>query len=167
MKLIARHDGQDIEVYVERHAGGYRVCLADRCVDADLVDAGPFVRSLRLQDGTQLALIHHREGNNHEITLADSVIHVEMTDPLALKRRRTEDATGSGGVVKALMPGRIVRIMVSKGETVRKGMGLLILEAMKMENEIQAPADGVVDEIFVTAGQTVESGGDLLHVTVS
>jgi biotin carboxyl carrier protein len=71
---------------------------------------------------------------------------------------------GEGGVVKALMPGRVVRLLVAKGEVVRKGAGLLILEAMKMENEIQCPVDGTVDEIFVEAGTTVENGADLVHI---
>jgi biotin carboxyl carrier protein len=62
------------------------------------------------------------------------------------------------------MPGRVVRVLVAKGDTVARGAGLLILEAMKMENEIQAPAAGVVDEVFVTAGQTVELGAELVHI---
>ncbi len=164
MKFIARRDGEDIPIEVERRGAGYRVCLGDQCVDADLVDAGPYVRSLRLEDGTQISLIHHREGNNHSITLADSTIQVEITDPLSLRRKGREDETGSGGIIRALMPGRIVRILVAPGDSVRKGAGLLILEAMKMENEIQAPVDGVVDQLFVEPGQTVESGGDLIHV---
>ena len=58
-----------------------------------------------------------------------------------------------------------MRVLVAKGDAVRKGAGLLILEAMKMENEITAPADGTVDELFVEAGQTVESGAELLHIS--
>ena len=82
-----------------------------------------------------------------------------------MKRKRREDELGEGGVIRAMMPGRIVRVMVGKGELVRKGSVLLVLEAMKMENEIQAPGDGTVDQIFVEAGQTVESGAELVHVT--
>jgi biotin carboxyl carrier protein len=63
------------------------------------------------------------------------------------------------------MPGRVVRVLVARGDAVRKGTGLVILEAMKMENEIQAQADGTVDEIFVEPGQTVEAGADLVHIT--
>lgn len=164
MRFFARHGDDEIPVEVERSGGGYRVKLADRWLLADMVNAGPYVRSLRLEDGRQLALIHHREGTTHEITLDDSTVHVDITDPLSLKRAGREDDIGSSGVVKALMPGRITRVLVAKGDSVRKGSGLLVLEAMKMENEIQAPADGVVDEIFVEPGQTVEGGAELVRI---
>lgn len=164
MKFIARENGAEIEVEVQRHGAGYRVRVGERWIEADLVSIGKYVRSLRLDDGTQFSLVHHREGNLHEISLGGSTVSVEVIDPLAAKRRRRDDEMGSGGVVKALMPGRVVRVLVAKGETVRKGSGLLILEAMKMENEIQAPADGTVDELFVEAGQTVEAGADLVHI---
>ena len=153
VKFIAREGGADFEVEVVRHGSGYRVRIGDRWMEADLVDIGRYVRSLRLEDGTQFSLVHHREGNTHEISLGGSTVHVEMIDPLAAKRRRRDDEMGGSGVVKALMPGRVVRILVAKGDAVRKGAGLLILEAMKMENEIQAPADGTVDELFVTPGR--------------
>lgn len=168
MKFVARRNGEDVEVEVVRHGSGYRVRLGETWMEVDLVDAGRFVRSLRLDDGRQFSLVHHQEGSLHEISHSGATVQVEIIDPLAAKRRRRgDDEMGSGGIVKALMPGRVVRLLVASGESVRKGAGLLILEAMKMENEIQAPADGVVDEIFVTAGQTVEGGADLLHLTVA
>jgi biotin carboxyl carrier protein len=164
VRLIARHDGQEIPVEIERAGSGYRIRIGERWIVADLVEAGPSMRSLRLEDGTQVSFVHHVERTEHTVTMGDSTIHLEMIDPLALRRARREDETGGNGVIKALMPGRIVRVLVNKGDRVSKGDGLLILEAMKMENEIQAPADGVVDEIFVEAAQTVESGADLVHV---
>ncbi len=164
MKLIARYEEMEIAVEVERHADGYHVTLGDRCFNVDLVNAGPYVRSLRLDDGTQHSLVHNRIGNQHEIMMSGSRIEVEIVDPLALKRKSREDAEGEGGVVKALMPGRIVRVMVEAGQAVQKGTGLLILEAMKMENEIQAPVDGTVEEIFVKPGETVEGGAALVHI---
>ena len=165
MKLIARHDGNDVPVEVERHGGGYRVKIGDRTLHADLGAAGPYVRSLRLENGTQYALMHHRDGNLHQISLSGATYHVEIFDPLSLMRRRADDEGGGHGVIKALMPGRIVRVLVQKGETVAKGASLLVLEAMKMENEIQAPAAGVVEDILVEAGQTVEGGAELIRVT--
>jgi biotin carboxyl carrier protein len=165
LKLIARRNGKDLPVEVERHGGGYVVTMGGRTLNVDVIAAGPFLHSLRFEDGTQFNLTHHRNGNTHELSIAGANVVVEILDPLTLKRRSREDAGGTGGVVKALMPGRIVRIVVSQGDAVRKGQGLMILEAMKMENEILAPADGTVDEIFVAAGDTVEAGAPLLHIT--
>jgi len=164
LRLIAREGERELDVEVVRHGSGYRVRIGDRWLEADLVRIGPFVRSLRLDDGTQFSLVHHREGNTHEISFGGATVSVEIIDPLAAKRRRREDEVGGVGIVKAMMPGRVVRILVAKGEAVRKGAGLLILEAMKMENEIVAAADGTVDELYVEQGQTVESGADLLHL---
>jgi biotin carboxyl carrier protein len=165
MKLIARHDGNDVPVEVERHGGAYRVKIGDRTMLADLGEAGSYVRSLRLEDGTQYALMHHRDGNAHQITLSGAKYLVEIYDPLSLMRRRADDDAGGDGTIKALMPGRIARVLVEKGESVAKGAGLMVLEAMKMENEIQAPAAGVVEEILVEAGQTVEGGAELIRIT--
>lgn len=164
MKFIARHGDDNIEVEVERYGAGYRVRIGDRWVDADFVGAGRHVHSLRLQDGTQYSLLHHREGNEHHITLSGTTFQVEVIDPLSLRRKRREDEMGGGGIVKALMPGRVVRVLVKEGESVQKGAGLLILEAMKMENEILSPVAGVVDKIFVSPGDTVEGGADLAHI---
>lgn len=86
MKFVAQHDERTFEVEVERSGSGYRVRLDDRWILADLVDAGGYVRSLRLEDGTQFSLIHHRNGTMHEVTLAGSNVRVEIIDPLALRR---------------------------------------------------------------------------------
>lgn len=164
MKFVARQHGEDMPIEVERHGAGYRVKLGERWIDADMIAAGPYVWSLRLDGDKQFSLVHHRDGTRHEVTIAGTTLHVDVVDPLALRRRGGDDHLGASGVIKALMPGRIARILVERGAAVRRGQGLLVLEAMKMENEIQAPADGIVDEIFVTSGDTVEGGADLLHV---
>lgn len=164
MKFIVRDGETDVPVEVVRHGPGYRVRIGERWIEADIADIGRYVRSLRLEDGTQYALVHHREGNRHEISFGGTTVAMDVIDPLAARRRRREDEIGGTGTIKALMPGRVVRILVAQGETVRKGTGLLILEAMKMENEIQALADGTVQELFVTAGETVDAGADLLHI---
>lgn len=164
MRFIARRDGADLPVEVERYGSGYRVKLGEKSIIVDVVETGRSMRSLRLEDGTQFAFAHHREGTLHHVSLGGASVAVEIVDPLALRRKGTDDQAGAGGVIKALMPGRVVRLMVKNGDVVRRGQSLLILEAMKMENDIQSPVDGLVDEIFINAGDTVEAGGQLLHV---
>ena len=72
--------------------------------------------------------------------------------------------TGEGEKVDSPMPGTILKVNVAAGQTVKEGDLLVILEAMKMENEIVAPADGTVSSIAVSNGQTVESGTPLLYL---
>lgn len=67
-------------------------------------------------------------------------------------------APAGGEKISAPMPGNILSVNVKDGDTVKKGDILMILEAMKMENEILAPVDGVVAAVSVTKGQTVETG---------
>ena len=164
VKFIAREGERELEVEVQRHGAGYRVRLGDRWIEADLASVGKYVQSLRLDDGTQHSLVHHRSGTTHEISMDGGMFVIDIIDPLAARRSGGNDEMSSGGIVKAMMPGRVVRVLVNKGDTVTKGTGLLILEAMKMENEISAPADGVVDELFVEPGQTVEAGAELVHI---
>lgn len=71
---------------------------------------------------------------------------------------------GSDAAINAPMPGNINAVKVTSGQAVKKGDVLLILEAMKMENEILAPKDGKVGRIFVQKGATVETGAPLIEV---
>ena len=70
-----------------------------------------------------------------------------------------------GGVVKAPMPGLVVRVEVTMGQAVAAGEGLVVVEAMKMENELRAPSTGVVAQIHVKAGDRVEKGAALVTLS--
>ena len=71
-------------------------------------------------------------------------------------------AAGAGEAVTAPMPGTVLNVKVTQGQSVKKGDILVILEAMKMENEITAPRDGVVSQIVATKGAAVDTGAALL-----
>ena len=75
-----------------------------------------------------------------------------------------ENAAAHGGSLAAPMPGRIVQVMSRPGDAVKKGQALLILEAMKMEHTITAPADGTVKAIHYAEGDQVLEGAELLRV---
>ncbi|TAK31933.1 MAG: biotin/lipoyl-binding protein [Chloroflexota bacterium] len=72
-------------------------------------------------------------------------------------------AQASNGAVKALMPGKVIKVNVCEGDAVESGTILMVLEAMKMENEIHAPHAGRVKSLMVTPGSNV-NGGDVLAV---
>jgi len=75
--------------------------------------------------------------------------------------RRNSDGPGGRLVLKSIMPGRIVRVLVEPGVAVSRGQGIIVVEAMKMENEIGSPGDGVVRQILAAAGDRVEAGAPL------
>ncbi len=96
-------------------------------------------------------------------------VEVEVQDD---RSKQIEALTGQGrkaavgGVVKAPMPGLVVRVEVSEGQAVEVGEGLVVVEAMKMENELRASSRGVVEQIHVSAGQRVEKGAPLVTIKV-
>ncbi len=72
--------------------------------------------------------------------------------------------TGSGEVVSAPMPGTILKVNVTQGQAVKAGAVLVVLEAMKMENEIMAPKDGTVTQVAVSKGASVDTGAPLVVI---
>ena len=72
--------------------------------------------------------------------------------------------TGAGEPVNAPMPGNILKVNVTAGQTVKSGTVLVVLEAMKMENEIMAPKDGTVTQVLVQKGSTVDTGAPLVVI---
>ncbi len=78
--------------------------------------------------------------------------------------KKQQPAATGGGVVEAPMAGKIIEVKVSEGEEVSQGDLIVVLEAMKMENEIYAPAAGEVTEVMVAAEDSVDSGDPLLKI---
>jgi biotin carboxyl carrier protein len=83
--------------------------------------------------------------------------------PASKRAKPAEEAAGQG-VVKAIMPGKIVRVVVKEGDEVKEGQVVAILEAMKMENELSAPVSGQVKQVLVKAGATVEQNQTIVVV---
>jgi biotin carboxyl carrier protein len=83
-------------------------------------------------------------------------------------RRRAGEAAAAGGAavqrIGAPMPGKVVRVLVKAGDEVKVRQGLVVVEAMKMENEVRATRDGRVSELLVVEGQSVEAGATLVVV---
>ena len=84
-----------------------------------------------------------------------------VSAPAAPAPAASKPAAASTGAVTAPMPGTILKVLKASGDAVKAGDVVLILEAMKMENEITAPVDGVIGSLSLTEGSTV-AGGDLL-----
>lgn len=123
---------------------------------------------LLVLDGVPIELPAERTGRGAWLVTAQGErLEVQALDERARHIQSllgNRGAQAQAGAVKAPMPGLVLRVLVSAGDTVAAGQGLLALEAMKMENEIRAPAAGVVGSVAVLPGQAVEKGQVLLEL---
>ena len=164
VKFEAQLDGQTVPVEVSGAEGRYRVVLGDEVLDVDARPTGGGGWSLLLGQASTTAdvseedgcFVVHVEGETYAIRVEEETRYIIRT---------RGGAAGAGGqVLKAPMPGRVVLVEVAVGQVVNPGDGLVILEAMKMENEFKAGVAGTVKEIRVEAGQAVNPGDVLLVI---
>ena len=149
----------------ELEEGRYEVSLDGATVQVDAMKSGPTVYSI-IEDGLQYeAMVDEKGAHGFDVTVSGRIFHFEVLD------ERTKLLAGSAAPVvsgpqsvEAEMPGKVVKIDAAVGEQVSQGQGILVVEAMKMENEIPAPIDGVLTEIAVSEGDTVEAGALLFTV---
>ena len=170
MELIVRHGGETVRVVIERrHDGGgttYELTIDDRSYRVDWSHVGERVRSLLVAGRQHEVSVTSRDGGAYEIATEHGRERVEVMELLAHLAETSHAATEATGRhrVTAYMPGRVVGVLVDEGAEVDAGQGILVLEAMKMENEIQAERAGTVRAIFVEAGQAVEGGDPLYEI---
>ena len=171
MNLIARRGERTERISIARLPAGdgtgrYRVEIDGRVHEVDVRSLGPFVKSL-LVDGTSHEVAVFRvAGGAWRVGWRGSSTTVELVDPLThlASAGRGESAKSGKLVVTAYMPGRVVSVAVEPGVAVERGQPLVVLEAMKMQNEIQADRAGTVLKIHVAPGQAVEGGDALLEL---
>ncbi len=102
------------------------------------------------------------EGSAPAVTVAAPA--ARATEPPAVQKAAEQaDNTSADGAAVSPMPGTVVKLMAAQGNKVGKGQPILVLEAMKMENEITAAKDGVLSELRVAEGQSV-AGGEILFI---
>jgi 3-methylcrotonyl-CoA carboxylase alpha subunit len=148
---------QDYQVGVTYHAGGWQLDV--RGIEADM--------SLLARDGAELSIKLGATSMHGAVRCDGDTFHVftggrhfvlAYNDPMA----HAGEAEAAGGRLTAPMPGKVVAVLASAGQKVKKGDPLVIMEAMKMEHTIAAPSDGLVEEILYQVGDQVSDGAPLL-----
>ncbi len=130
------------------------------------VDAVPTARDILsiVEDEGKAYEVKRERSLNGELHMlvGSSRYPCEVIDPRSLRTRRAS-AAGTEGPQKivAPMPGKVVRVMVSEGDTVEAGKGVIVVEAMKMQNELKAPKSGKVQKLLAKEGATVNAGDTL------
>jgi biotin carboxyl carrier protein len=118
-----------------------------------------------LIDGKSYEVKREVTSAENNIVIANQRFAAIVSDPRSLRSRRTTDAGSQGPrKITAPMPGKVVRIMASVGEDVEAGQAVIVIEAMKMQNELKSPKKGIVKKLSVAEGAAVEAGQTLAEV---
>jgi biotin carboxyl carrier protein len=154
-------------VEVGRVGDRWRVKLDGQEVTASVTETDG-VWSLLLDSLSYEVTIEEHGAGRLTVHMDGQAVAVGMIGPRAARSRRTR---GTGAVprdgpmpVTAPMPGRVVKVLVSPGHAVVEGQGLVVVEAMKMENELRAPRAGTVREVHAAEGQSIEANAVLVVV---
>ena len=152
-------------VELERNGTGYRVLLDGRTVEADATQVSPNKISVLL--GGRAYEVHVTPALDGTVKLQSGAheFTAGIQDPRAWRGRKQGaiEAEGRQPIV-APMPGKVIRLLVSAGDQVEAGQGLVVVEAMKMQNEIRSPKKGKVERVVATEGQNVNAGEILAWV---
>ena len=164
MKYATTIDDKEymVEIIDDRH-----VSLNGKIVEVDFesIEEQP-VFSLIVDGKSYEAYVYHGE-EGLEVLVKGRLYQAQVEDE---RERRLRAASGGAAAqsgpfqLKAPMPGLIVAVPVSEGQEVKEGDVLLILESMKMQNELKSPRDGVVGRVYVTAGESVEQRQKMVSV---
>lgn len=162
MKYTASIRGKSFEIEVD----GDCITLDGDPVDAELIVRGGSLYQLRVGgEITDLSLTRAADGWEVGSRGTFAVVVVEDRRSRLLRELgATAAAISRSGLVVAPMPGLVLEVSATVGKAVLEGEGLVLLEAMKMENQIKSPVAGRVEAVMVEAGQTVERGAHLATV---
>jgi len=159
----SKKDGRKIEL-LELEEGQYEIGIDGAKVHVDAVKSGRTIYSV-IENGRQFEVSVDEKGpRDFDILVRGKLFHLEAVDERSRLLAATSKMAASGPqTIEAEMPGKVVLVKAAVGDTVAEGQGVVVIEAMKMENEIASPIEGVVTELPVEPGQTVENG-DVLFV---
>ncbi len=151
-------DGKAFRVDLTRSASGWACKLDGRELAVDAVLTRPDVLSI-LIGGIAYEVKRERTPGDIHMVVGSVRYSAEVRDPRSLRSRRTAAGLGEGPQkLVAPMPGKIVRVLLPAKSEVEAGQGVLVIEAMKMQNELKSPKKGVVQQILISEGANVAAG---------
>jgi len=164
MKYHATVDNREYVIDID---DDNNIIVDDKPVRADILQVGPLGLFSLLVDHESYELVVKEQRFGYCVTLGSNTYAVEVTDErtLRLDAGRSQLTTPSGDrFIKAPIPGLIVNILVKEGDEIGANQPVIILEAMKMENELRSSGAGTVGEIMFEVGESVEQGAELMQI---
>lgn len=164
MRWWVARDGRRLDVAVRRVGERFEVTVDGVVRVVELLPVGDGLSALLCPGHRTHAVVSHRlQRNRWRVSFGQADFEVELRDPLEREIQGAAKRTGGQQEIRAPIPGKVVAVTVSGGDSVAAGATLVVLEAMKMENQIVAEGEGTIREVLVSPGTTVE-GGQLLVV---
>ena len=156
-------EGKPHRLELEKAGGDWECRLDGREIKIDAVISRRDVLSL-LVDGHSYEIKREQTATDLHLWVGSTRFAVELRDPRSLRSRRSGDEDDKGPKkLIAPMPGRIVRVLAAEKSEVDLGQGIVVVEAMKMQNEIKSPKKGIVQKILAVPGAAVNAG-DVLAI---
>ena len=150
-------DGKNYRLELNRADGRWSCRFDGREVEVDAVLARPDVLSLRIANQAYEVKCERVAGDLH-LWVGSARFAAEVRDPRSFRgRARMMDDHGPRKLT-APMPGKVVRVLIGQGTEVEAGTGVLVVEAMKMQNEVKSPKKGTIQKILVSEGAAVNAG---------
>jgi len=150
-------DGKSYKLDLDRTDGQWHCALDGREIPIDAILARPDVLSI-IMDGKAYEIKRERTAVDMHLWVGPVRYAAELRDPRSLRSRKSAGANDAGPrKLVAPMPGRVVRVLLRQGDAVEAGQGVLVVEAMKMQNEIKSPKKGVVRKVGVSEGAAVNA----------
>ena len=166
VQLASPSEQKNHVIELERDASGWRVMLDGRSVAVDAVEIAPHTISILLDGQSFEISVRPSPDAKLKLQTGTHEFTAEIIDPRAWSGRRHANVEAQGRQqIVAPMPGKVVRLLVKAGDHVEAGQGLLVVEAMKMQNEIRSPKGGTVERVLAKPGQPVNAGEVLCIVT--
>jgi glutaconyl-CoA decarboxylase len=165
MRFIARSKDRTHHVIAEPAASGWRVELDGRSLSVDVLPLGASLYSLLL-DGRSYEVDVLESDGAFMVLVNGQPFRVELADEGASCGGAAAPAglEAPGGAIRAPMPGKVVQVLVRPGDVVQPRDAIVVLEAMKMENELHAPLGGRVVDVRAAEGQSVNAGDVLVVI---
>ena len=166
MKLIAELNSETHEVEIQGDGANLTVEIDNRRYEIEASEPEPNVYLLKHANQIYQIFVSPNEKNSDPfaVSVGNRNFEIKIFDPRRLRGVGGDSGeTAGASEIKTAMPGKVVRVLVEAGTEIQKGDGVLIVEAMKMQNEMKSPKDGIVKEIRCAEGATVNAG-DILAI---
>jgi biotin carboxyl carrier protein len=166
MRWVIRGPSGNHQVEVERSADGFDVSVDGQSHGVDLICLDGAIASLRFtEDGRSFQVAYQHDGGRRwRVAVGEREFDLSVLTPVEAIDAEAAAAGRGPSRIEAPIPGKVVAVSVSAGDEVSEGQPLVVLEAMKMENELTAEQAGTVAAVHVEPGDTVDTGTVLVEL---